>query len=81
MHLTGKDGQRGKRSNRVLKYAGEGYKESCQQRGKTNAGAGNLIVSLLYSFTGIDSYFTRNGRLGLIGHSFQVRDSFSGVKS
>lgn len=43
--------------------------------GKTNAGAGNPIVFLLYSVTGIDSHFTRNGRLGLIGHSSPKRDS------
>lgn len=48
---------------------------------KTNASAGNPIVFLLYSFTGFDSHFTRNGRLGLIGHSSPVRDSLCGVES
>lgn len=43
--------------------------------------ASNPIVFLLYSFTGVDSHFTRNGRLGLIGHSSPARDSLCGVES
>lgn len=47
-----------KSSNQVFKQAGKDYKEFWQQGEKTNPGAGNLIVFLLYSFTGIDSHFT-----------------------
>lgn len=39
------------------------------------------LYFLLYSFTAINSHFTRNGLLGLIGHSSWVRDSLSGGES